>query len=267
MNILKSLRLNSTLIYEVCAEGTLGFKRILRNRGLGRVGSSSLAKIFGIGLGKTGTTSLHFALELLGFRSAHASSVLSDVINHEAQNHRPLLSTLEEQYDAFIDWPISHLYRQLDYRFPGSKFILTLRDPVARYRSAARHIQEDQSRRDRGLSYAWTHLVAEAPFKAEDEFHTSSVLSYFSNREKDLLVMRITEGTGWGELCNFLRTPVPDMPFPHHKAHGSHEAHFLRLSPVEPRVVCANLDHGTRSSYLERCRTCLKSWLKQSEAA
>lgn len=31
----------------------------------------------------------------------------------------------------------------------------------------------------------------------------------------DLLVLRITEGEGWRELCPFLDQEVPEAPFPH----------------------------------------------------
>lgn len=195
------------------------------------------SKIFGIGLGKTGTTSLHFALELLGFRSAHASTFFSQVINQEARNRQPLLSTIENKYDAFIDWPISHLVHQLDRRFPRSRFILTLRSAESRYRSCLRHIKEDRERREKGLSYAWTELPSKDQFKAEDEQHTRKMLAYFKHRPNDLLVMQLDHGYGWAELCRFLGVSSPDIPFPHHKAHGSHESHFLRHSPVEPHPM------------------------------
>jgi hypothetical protein len=198
-------------------------------------------KIFGIGLGKTGTTSLHFALELLGFRSAHASTVLCEALNKETRDHQPLLSSLESQYDAFLDWPISYLYPYLDRRFPESKFILTVRDPKARYRSARRHIKEDRARRDEGLSYAWTGLAPKKAFILEDARYTAAVMSYFEGRSKDLLIIRIANGEGWGELCNFLGARVPSEPFPHHRAFGSHDSQFLRRSPVEPRPVHLNL--------------------------
>jgi hypothetical protein len=213
-----------------------------------------MPKIFGIGLAKTGTTSLHFALELLGFRSAHASSVLCDVINQEARDHRPLLSTLESQYDAFLDWPISYFYPDLDCRFPGSKFILTLRDAKARYSSARRHVKEDQARKKRGLSYAWTSLVSEKAFIREDDRYTAAVMSYFENRSQDLLVIRIADGEGWTELCKFLGVLVPSVPFPHHRALGSHETQFLRQSQVASRPVRVDLKPWEHRSTGESAR-------------
>jgi hypothetical protein len=198
-------------------------------------------KIFGIGLSKTGTTSLHFALELLGFRSAHASTLFSHVLNKEATNRRPLLSTLEAEFDAFIDWPISYLYPLLDRRFPKSKFILTIRNPLQRYRSAQQHVEEDRRRRVHGLSHAWVEIEPEKEFIAEDSRHTGAVMSYFEGRSKDLLVMAITEGDGWGKLCEFLGLPPRSDPFPRHCARGSHQSHFVGSLPVVPGVVAVNL--------------------------
>jgi hypothetical protein len=155
---------------------------------------------------------------------------------------QPLLSSLESQYDAFIDWPISYLYPYLDRRFPESKFILTVRDPTTRYRSARRHIKEDQARRDEGRSYAWTGIAPKKAFIREDARYTAAVMSYFEGRSKDLLVLRIGSGEGWGELCNFLGVRVPTEPFPHHRALGSHDSQFLRKSPIEPRPVHLTLN-------------------------
>ena len=44
--------------------------------------------------------------------------------------------------------------------------------------------------------------------------HKEAVLRYFAKRRKDLLVMNITEGDGWRELCDFLNVAVPSEPFP-----------------------------------------------------
>ncbi len=204
-------------------------------------------KMFGIGLARTGTTSLHFALELLGFRSAHASTVFSKVLNWEADRGRPLLSTLEHQYDAFLDWPISHLYPELDRRFPNSKFILTVRNVRDRYQSALRHVEEDRSRRARGLSHAWLELESKRRFFQADTEHLAAVLWHFRNRSKDLLVLRITEEAGWAQLCKFLALPVPIEPFPHHYACGSDQTHFLRSFPVTPKPVSVDLTRLKRS--------------------
>jgi len=189
-------------------------------------------KVFGIGLAKTGTTSLHFALEMLGFRSIHASTFVARIVKQEIRNRKALLSTIENEYDAFSDWPISYLYRLLDRRFPDSKFILTVRNARDRYHSARRHIEEDQLRRAKGLPHAWIDIEPESEFITESELHTAKVKKYFQHRPNDLLVMRIVEGEGWTPLCDFLGVAVPIQRFPHHSPVASDQTHFVRTSPM-----------------------------------
>jgi len=80
-------------------------------------------KIFGIGLSKTGTSSLAQALAILGFRTKDYPGV--------AQYIPGDLSTLDpamlDGHDALTDTPIPSLYPALDARYPGAKFILTVR--------------------------------------------------------------------------------------------------------------------------------------------
>ena len=83
--------------------------------------SASKSKIFGIGLSKTGTTSLARALEILGYKTRdylgvtrYSSGDLSSIDLDEIETN-----------DAFTDTPVPSFYRELDSRYPGSKFILT----------------------------------------------------------------------------------------------------------------------------------------------
>ena len=82
-------------------------------------------KVFGIGMPKTGTSSLHTALEILGIKSIHYPHDEKTVRELEAGNYR--LSLLDE-YDALCDVPIPAIFAQLDECWPDSKFILTVRD-------------------------------------------------------------------------------------------------------------------------------------------
>ena len=75
-------------------------------------------KIFGIGLHRTGTSSLNEALNILGYRSIHTPLDIYPDID----------TRIIDKYDAFTDNPIPLLYKQLDRLYPGAKFILTTRD-------------------------------------------------------------------------------------------------------------------------------------------
>ena len=93
------------------------------------------AKIFGIGFHKTGTSSLARALTLLGFNTIHGDPRKKPPYGDEG---RTLIEMIDkgnyelptiEKYDAFTDNPYFSIWKQLDSNYPGSKFILTIRDP------------------------------------------------------------------------------------------------------------------------------------------
>ena len=88
------------------------------------------AKVFGIGLPKTGTTSLGYCFRRLWFkhRTFHMDLALKVKRNQVNEALREA-----ERFEAFEDWPWFAIYRELDQRFPNSKFILTLRKDTATY--------------------------------------------------------------------------------------------------------------------------------------
>jgi hypothetical protein len=85
----------------------------------------SRQKVFGIGLSKTGTTSLFAALHMLGYRAG----------TYRHLRRRELSKWFKgdfsydyiSDFDAVTDLPIGAFYPALDDRYPGSKFILTTR--------------------------------------------------------------------------------------------------------------------------------------------
>ena len=82
-------------------------------------------KVIGVGLGHTGTRSLNRALIMLGIPSRHWPHDRQTY--HELANGVYRLSILEK-YDAVTDITLAPFYAQLDKEYPGSKFILTIRD-------------------------------------------------------------------------------------------------------------------------------------------
>ena len=93
---------------------------------------SSKAKVFCIGFHKTGTTSLEMALKQLGYRVTGCFGTKDPEI---ASKVHELAYARAEKFDAFEDNPWPVLYRELDERFPGSKFILTRRPAESWIRS------------------------------------------------------------------------------------------------------------------------------------
>jgi hypothetical protein len=170
-------------------------------------------KVFCVGFHKTGTTSLGIALKKLGYRVAAGANMGQhpDIAN----NVLPIAYDFVEKYDAFQDnpWPI--IYKELDAKYPGSKFILILRDS----KSWIKSLVKDFGRRETPMR-KWIYGVGcpegnEAIYIKRFEEHNREVLNYFKNRPQDLLVMNLAQGDGWDKLCTFLEVDVPSDPFPH----------------------------------------------------
>jgi hypothetical protein len=50
--------------------------------------------------------------------------------------------------------------------------------------------------------------------------HVQDVRAYFETRPEALLVLDICGGEGWERLCPFLRSEIPDLPFPRMNVFG-----------------------------------------------
>jgi hypothetical protein len=180
-----------------------------------------MVHVWGIGLTRTGTKSLCRALCCLGYTAIHWPTT------------RQLLY---DWIEAATDESVAALYRTLDAKYPGSKFILTERseDEWLRSTRAQRHrfaavasFLDDASGRDSSLfdrnvevQFTQTALYGtlrfdEARYRRAFKAHYEGVEEYFADRPDDLLRLRICDGEGWEHLCRFLRLPPPAAPFPH----------------------------------------------------
>jgi fructose-1,6-bisphosphatase/inositol monophosphatase family enzyme len=177
---------------------------------------TSNAKIFGIGLSKTGTSSLAQALQRLGFSTKDCMGATTYV--------RGDLSSIDMDtvlaHDALTDTPIPSFYRELDARFPGSKFILTVRDRDGWLQSCRKQFNErsaaaqnDAHRRLFEDLYG-TNVFDEQKFAAGYDRFVAGVREYFRDRPADLLELNVSAGEGWERLCPFLGRAIPEVPFP-----------------------------------------------------
>lgn len=169
-------------------------------------------KVFCIGFHKTGTTSLEKALELLGYRVTGPNGTKDPDIASKVYD---MADALVQQYDAFQDNPWPVIYREMDEKYPGSKFILTMRSPDSWISSQVRDFGLRETPMRQWIYGAGCPEGNEALYVARYERHNREVLEYFSDRPDDLLVMDLPKGDGWPELCGFLEEPIPDEPFPH----------------------------------------------------
>jgi hypothetical protein len=177
-------------------------------------------RVFGIGMQKTATSSLAAALNALGYATAHWESPESaGTIWREVQSSGR--SRTLENYDAACDTPIPILYQKLDVAYPGSKFILTIRNEDAWVKSAQKHWKRYRNVWDQE---PFTHAMhkelygqiefSEDVFRKRFTRHTEEVMAYFAERRDDLLIMNMDLGAGWSELCRFLEKPIPKIPYP-----------------------------------------------------
>lgn len=182
----------------------------------------SAPKVFGIGLSRTGTSSLHAALGILGFTSLHWKNHLTmDLIRSE---DIPL-------FDAFSDTGITARFEELSAMYPAARFVWTTRPVDDWGRSVRDHygrqlgVQQpgellhppvaDSFRGLKGrieASVYGHHATWEEAYAA----HARRVEHFFADKAPDrLLRTSLTGGDGWAPLCRFLDRPIPDRPFPH----------------------------------------------------
>ena len=173
--------------------------------------NSARAKVFGIGFHKTGTSSLGTALTLLGYRVAGVQGIWDPNI---ASKVHEIAFSVADQFDAFQDNPWPVLYRELDKRYPGSKFILTLRSTQEWIASVVQHFGSETSPMREWIYGVGNPLGNESIYVSRYETHNMQVIDYFKERPGSLLQMHITEGDGWRELCPFLELEMPDCEFP-----------------------------------------------------
>lgn len=171
-------------------------------------------KIVGIGLNKTGTKSLGYCIQQWGFRHV---SLCEEAFELWRSGDVPKLLTLVGHYDSFEDWPWPLVYKSIDKRFSGSKFILTKRkDPETWFESLCAHADRTGPTIYRKYIYGY-----EMPHGHKNHHikiyldHLSSCREYFKKRPNDFLEVCWEEGDGWSQLSSFLQLECPPIPFPH----------------------------------------------------
>jgi len=179
-------------------------------------------KIFCIGLNKTGTSSLHEAFQILGYKSVHyiesGGKSIKDIIKTNFDNGLNILTGIE-QYDAYTDW--SHpstniLFKEFDKQFPNSKFILNTRDVDAWIKSREKHLNRTpnlKKKQKQNPNNKWLKMD-KALWREEFNLHHKNVRKYFEDRPKDLLEFDVTIGDGWEKICHFLNKETPNIEFP-----------------------------------------------------
>lgn len=207
------------------------------------------SKIFGIGLSRTGTTSLHNALKLLGFKSKHFPFQLYNSDDY----------SILKEYEAFVDSPIPLIYKELDDMFPGSKFILTTRS-LDSWLVSMKWLFEHGSA-------LWNSSLKINKYRREflgcDKFNKSilkktyinyheDVFKYFEYRNQDFLIMDIETNANFEKLCPFLNLPIIKSNYPRSNRkilvplYKRLEYHYLKLNIKKAKSYCYSLKNFFR---------------------
>jgi hypothetical protein len=175
--------------------------------------------VIGIGLNKTGTTTLAVALKLLGYER-HLSNRRDLLARLRAGDLAPALAALEAA-DVAEDWPFPLMYREIFDRFgEDARYVLTVRrDAEAWLASLKAHaLRTPPDRHARLLAYGYAYPQgAETHHLAFYARHNAEVRAFFRARGASHLLLEACweAGDGWDKLCGFLGLPVPPVPFPH----------------------------------------------------
>ncbi len=179
---------------------TLSLKQIIKS-----LGWRSEQKVFGIGLSRTGTTSLHQTMQGLGLRSKHF--VLNQLSLNPAKNFPRLMA----QNDFVNDTPIPAIFPTCDRQFPGSKFILTTRNKNDWLRSMnwmfnhGKYIWRwDLLSETYHLNFLGINEYNEKILSKKYDLYHQAVFDYFKGRESSLLVVPIDQGINAQEISKFI---------------------------------------------------------------
>jgi len=196
-------------------------------------------KLFCIGLNKTGTTSLSRALERLGIQVAPQYLAEPFIRDWSRRDFRRIIRFCR-YFQAFQDVPFScpFTYQPLDCAFPGSKFILTVRQSAEQWSNSLTRFHSKMfgagklptiaDLKAAGYLYPGFALdFYQAVFPTDraslyepgmlQEYynsHKAAVTEYFRHRPADLLVLDVSSASAYAELCRFLGKEVRNEPFP-----------------------------------------------------
>jgi len=169
-------------------------------------------KVFGIGMFKTGLTSLGEALRLLGYRYSAEEWYHGKIIDDPwdlhsgiSDDHLQILIARAREYDALIDFPWMFRFREMDAAFADARFSYTVRDPERVARSHRNHRKQRGTREE--------DLPSGERIIGRYREHGELVRRHFAGR-KNFLIMDVEAGAGWATLCGFLGEPVPGIAFP-----------------------------------------------------
>jgi len=197
-------------------------------------------KVFCIGQNKTGTTSIEHVLKQLGYKMGKQAK--AELLIHDwAKRDFKKIVKFCHSADAFQDIPFSNdfTYEILDYAFPDSKFILTVRNSKDEWFESIKRFHTKLIDKDRlptaddlkahpyrYKGWMWenmqlkygideTSLYDYNIYTDQYERHNQRVIEYFKYRPDDLLVLNLSDDDAMKNLYTFLGFEYDGSDMPH----------------------------------------------------
>lgn len=197
-------------------------------------------KVFCIGRNKTGLTSLGQALHSFGYKLGKQRK--SELLLEDwAKKDFTRIIKHCKSADAFKDVPFSldYTYAVMDQAFPGSKFILSIRENAEEWyeshiRFDTRIIGKDRLPTAEDLKSfpyrktGWYWQLQQYVYQVDEnslydrdtyinhyENYNRNVINYFKNRPNDLLVINLKDDNAMEKLCKFLNIDITGKSMPH----------------------------------------------------
>lgn len=160
-------------------------------------------------------------MEIIGYKVCNGPR--HDLLNSVREKSLESVFKVVKDFDASQDNPWPLLYKELDNKYPNSKFILTVRYEEKWIKSLVNYSgykSTDMRKWIYGIGYP---LGNEELYINVYNKHIADVKEYFRNRPNDLLVIDLTVGEGWEKICSFPGKQIPNKDFPHTNKGTYHE--------------------------------------------
>ncbi len=182
-------------------------------------------KVIGAGFGRTGTDSMREALNMLGIGPCHhmlevnASDEQKRLWRALSRGENLGWENLFAGYNACVDWPSAHYWRELIDVYPDAKVVLTYRSPGSWWESFEKTIVRGIAQ-STDLASLGIALIRDQVFGGKPGDRAHAIALYESNvaavkstvPASRLLVHNL--GDGWEPLCRHLGVPIPAQPYP-----------------------------------------------------
>lgn len=196
-------------------------------------------KVFCVGFNKTGTTSLEQVIRDRGWKIGKQKAAELMLQDWSRRDFAPLLKYCRSaRFFQDIPFSLPFTYQAVDVEFPGSKFILTVRDSgdqwfdsLHRFHRKMFGFGEQPSAEEladikyhyKGWLLEYLTFVfgpVELGFYERERYirvyeeHNRAVQEYFRYRPDDLLVLNVSEPDAYSRLMRFLGLPDEGGNFP-----------------------------------------------------